>query len=90
MVTKHRTSDVLSTFHDFLGEKFVFWLEVLSVLGAVGDAARALSAAVKWLNEVCLECQFDFSAPRYSPKARFRSLKIPTLYSTPLQTSFAS
>jgi len=54
IVTKHRTSDVLSALGDFLGEKFVFWLEVLSVVGAVGDAARALSAAVKWLNEVCL------------------------------------
>ena len=54
-VTKHRTLDILSTLGVFLTEKFVFWLEVLSVLGTAGDAARALSTAVKWLNEVCLE-----------------------------------
>jgi hypothetical protein len=29
---------------DFLEEKFIFWLEVLSVLGAMGDAAHALIA----------------------------------------------
>jgi len=55
--TKHRTSAVLSALHDFLKNKFTFWLEVLSVLGAMGDAARALIATTKWLNEVCLECQ---------------------------------
>ena len=38
-----------------LSEKFIFWLEVLSVLRAVGDAVRALDAAVKWLGEVCLD-----------------------------------
>ena len=61
LVTKHRTSDVLSALRDFLEEKFVFWLEVMSVVGAVGDAARALSTAVKCLNNVCLECQLDCS-----------------------------
>ena len=59
IVTNHRTSDVLSALRDFLEERFVFWLEVLSVVGAVGDAARALSATVKWLNKVCLERQLD-------------------------------
>ena len=53
VATKHRTSDVFSALRDFLEEKFPFWLEVLSILGAVGDAARALVAATKWLNEVC-------------------------------------
>jgi len=55
VVTEHRTLDVLSALRGFLTEKFVAWLEVLSALGAVGDAARALIAAVKWLNEVCSE-----------------------------------
>jgi len=62
---EHRTSDVLSALRGFLTGKFVAWLEVLSVLGAVGDAARALIAAVKWLNEVCTEQQADRYVPRH-------------------------
>ena len=38
--------------HQFLEEKFLFWLEVLSVLGTAREAADALEAAAKWLN-VC-------------------------------------
>ena len=56
IMTKHRTSKVLSALRGFLEGGFVFWLEVLSVLGIVGDAARALIATTKWLNEVCSEC----------------------------------
>ena len=52
VVTEHLISDVLSALHCFMEEKLVFWLEVLSVLGAVGDAARALTATLKWVNEV--------------------------------------
>ena len=36
----------------FLEKKFLFWLEVLSVLGAVRNAVEALQAIVKW-SEVC-------------------------------------
>ena len=54
-VTKHQVLDMVSALHNFLEGKFVFWLEVLSVLGAVGDAARALIETIKWLNEVCSE-----------------------------------
>jgi hypothetical protein len=50
-----RATDVVSTLRDFLEQKLLFWLEVLSVLGAVGDAARALNMVVKWLTEVCLD-----------------------------------
>jgi len=38
--------------HQFLEEKFLFWLEVLSVLGAAREAVDALEVAAKWLN-VC-------------------------------------
>ena len=48
----HRTEDVISALCDFLEGKFILWLEVLSVLGAVGNAAHALATAIKWLNEV--------------------------------------
>ena len=38
--------------HRFLTEKFLFWLEVLSVVGAVREAVDALVATAKWL-DVC-------------------------------------
>jgi len=43
---------VALTLHQFLEAKFLCWLEVLSVLGAVRNAADALQAAAGWL-EVC-------------------------------------
>jgi hypothetical protein len=42
-----RTLEIL---HRFLTEKFLFWLEVLSVIGAARDAVDALEAAAKWLD----------------------------------------
>ena len=41
--------DITSALHQFLEENFLFWLEVLSVLGAVRNAVDALQAAVDWL-----------------------------------------
>ena len=38
--------------HNFLEKKFLFWLEVLSVLGAAREAVDAMGVARKWLN-VC-------------------------------------
>ena len=38
--------------HQFLEEKFLFWLEVLSVLDSAREAVDALEAAAKWL-DVC-------------------------------------
>ena len=54
IVTNGQTADVVSALRHFLEVKFLCWLEVLSVLGTVGDAAGALNATIKWLNEVCL------------------------------------
>jgi len=42
----------------FLEEKFHFWFEVMSGLGAVGDAKHALDVTVKWLDEVCPDCLY--------------------------------
>ena len=53
ITTKDQVADVVPTLCCFLEEKFLFWLEVLSVLGTIGDAAHALDATIKWLNEVC-------------------------------------
>ena len=46
-----RTVEIL---HQFLAEKFIFWLEVLSVLGASRDAVDALEATTKWLDVRCV------------------------------------
>ena len=56
VVMKYRTLDALSALHDFLEGKFIFWLEILSVLGTVREAVHALIETTKWLNEVCSEC----------------------------------
>ena len=56
IATNHPCPDALSALRNFLEQKFLFWLEVLSVLGAMGDAARALTMTTKWLDEVRSMC----------------------------------
>ena len=46
------TPTITSTLHQFLENKFLFWLEVLSVLGAIRNAVEALQIIADWL-EVC-------------------------------------
>jgi len=46
------TPKITSILHQFLEEKLLFWLEVLSVLGTIRNAVDALEAVTKWL-EVC-------------------------------------
>ena len=53
ILTEYRTSDALSALRDFLEKRFIFWLEVLSVLGVVDVAVHALGATLRWLNQVC-------------------------------------
>ena len=43
------TDEIASALHQFLERKFLFWLEVVSILGAVRNAVDALQAAVNWL-----------------------------------------
>ena len=52
IVTEYQITDVISALCSFLEQKFLFWLEILSVLGAVGGAVHALNATIKWINEV--------------------------------------
>ena len=40
---------IAPTLHQFLEKKFLFWLEVLSVLGTAKNAVSALQAVVDWL-----------------------------------------
>ena len=50
------TGDVAGIISDvrfFLEEKFLAWLEVASVLGAVRGAVAALEQVIHWLKEVC-------------------------------------
>ena len=51
-VTPARASSVAHALYGFLEKKFLFWLEVLSVLGAVREAVNALDATAKskWLD----------------------------------------
>ena len=50
--TEGDVSGVVSYLHIFPGEKFLAWLEVVSVIGAVGGAAVGLERLVSWLQEV--------------------------------------
>jgi len=45
-------AQTLKLLDQFLMKKFLFWLEVLSVTGAVREAVDALEATAKWL-DVC-------------------------------------
>ena len=45
-------AQTIKVLHKFLIEKFLFWLEVLSVIGTVRNAVDALEATMKWL-DVC-------------------------------------
>ena len=44
--------EIISALHLFLERKLLFWLEVVSVLGAAREAVDALQATTNWL-EVC-------------------------------------
>ena len=45
-----RKPDITSALHRFLERKLLFWLEVLSVLGAAREAVDALETVRKWLD----------------------------------------
>ena len=46
--------EITSVLHQFLEERLLFWLEVLSVLGATREAVNALDATEKWLDICCV------------------------------------
>ena len=62
--------------HHFLEKKFLFWLEVLSLLGAVRTAVDALRVTAAWL-EVCQICAVD-ALPKFT-QTRFRNHRPSTL-----------
>ena len=52
-VARGDVTDVVSLLRSFMEEKFLAWLEVASVLGAVRGAIVALAQLIPWLREVC-------------------------------------
>ncbi|KAF9646625.1 hypothetical protein BDM02DRAFT_3255200, partial [Thelephora ganbajun] len=65
-----RKPTIASALRRFLEKKFLFWLEVLSVLGAARDAVDALEVAVKWLEvrgvfTLDMFCQFTKTGSRH-------------------------
>jgi len=62
--TSAQMHEITSVLHKFIEEKFLFWLEVLSVLGAVREAVDALKIAAKWF-EMCACCMHSLeTSPR--------------------------
>ena len=63
---KHLINTILpqthNILHNFLEKKFLFWLEVLSVLGAAREAVDAIGVARKWLNVCCLSFPVQFQS----------------------------
>ena len=51
--TEGDVTDVIAHLRVFLGEKFLAWLEIVSVLGATRGAVSALERLSPWLQEVC-------------------------------------
>ncbi|KAF9642334.1 hypothetical protein BDM02DRAFT_3063629, partial [Thelephora ganbajun] len=54
-----RVPAIASALRGFLEKKFLFWLEVLSVLGAAREAVDALDVAAKWLEVCCVSLTLD-------------------------------
>ena len=52
--TPTHVAKIIPILHQFLEKKFLFWLEVLSVLGTAREAADALEVAGKWLDVCCI------------------------------------
>ena len=51
--TKGDVANVVSYLRIFLEKKFLAWLEVVSVIGAVGGAVVSLERLMPWLRKVC-------------------------------------
>ena len=84
LVDAHRISpyvtSIVSALRRFLEEKFISYLETLSVLGAVGDAVHALDTTKKWLKKVRLVSRLNsrlvFTQNRWIHHNQLNSLTI--------------
>ena len=53
-LTGKMSTQTLEILQQFFTKKFLFWLEVLSIIGATRVAVDALEATVKWLDVRCI------------------------------------
>ena len=53
-ITPTRKLEITPVLHQFLEEKFLFWLGVLSVLGAMREAVDALETTEQWSDVRCI------------------------------------
>ena len=60
--TRGEVTDLLPHLRLFLEEKFLVWLEVLSVLGDIGGASDGLAILIQWLQEVYFNLLLHFLA----------------------------
>ncbi|KAF9644139.1 hypothetical protein BDM02DRAFT_3190869 [Thelephora ganbajun] len=89
--TEGDIADVISCLHVFLGEKFLAWLEVFSILGAVRGAVVGLERLILWLQEVSRNEElldtardyFHFVATFFEPI----SVSAPHIYRSALELS---
>ena len=58
--TPAQVPTITSSLHQLLETKLLFWLEVLSVLGAVKNAVEGLQATVDWLEVCSIQCLISF------------------------------
>ena len=58
--TSTQKLEITPVLHQFLEEKFLFWLEALSLLGAAREAVVALEMAGKWLDVRCNSLSVTF------------------------------
>ena len=86
----HRRT-ITSALDQLLREKFLFWLEVVSVLGAVRNAVEAMRLTMDWL-EVCQVSTFDFLSGFVQTESRShqRSRLPTTVFVSYAQTSRSS
>ena len=61
IAAKEDVTNVVSWLHFFLEQKFLAWLEVVSVLGAVRGAAVALEQLIPWIQEVCFAALYGIT-----------------------------
>ena len=73
-----RAPRITPTLHQFLRTIFLFWLEVLNVLGAIRNAVEALEATMGWL-EVCRVSMYGILPKFTHARSRgYRSSTLPT------------
>ena len=74
---------VVSALYSFMEEKFLAWLEVLSIIGSARGAVIALERLILWLREVCFESLYCSSQSSHTPQIRWlRTISSSTLQGT--------